>query len=57
MNTYNIEVNGTVIVEKIAQEELQGALNQVRGLVWTSGGNDKNISVILNNNEMPPCND
>lgn len=57
MNTYNIEVNGTIIVEKIAQEELQGALNQVRGLVWTSGGNDDNISVILNNNEIPPCND
>ena len=56
MNTYNIEVNGTVIVEKIAQENLQKTLNQVRGLVWTSGGNDKNISVVLNKKEKH-CND
>lgn len=57
MNTYNIEVNGTVIVEKIAQDNLQNTLNQVRGLVWTSGGNDKDISVVLNKKEVPPCND
>lgn len=57
MTTYNIEVNGTVIVEKISQENLQDTLNQVRGLVWTSGGNDKSISVVLNKNEILPCND
>jgi len=51
MNTYNIQVNGTTIVEKISQENLQKMLNQVRGLVWTSGGNDENISVILNKKE------
>jgi hypothetical protein len=51
MNTYNIEVNGMIIVEKISQEKLQETLNQVRGLVWTSGGNDENISVILNKKE------
>lgn len=51
MNTYNIEVNGITIVEKISQENLQGILNQVRGLVWTSGGNDESITVILNKNE------
>lgn len=51
MNTYSIEVNGTRIAEKISPEKLQETLNQVRGLVWTSGGNDESISVILNKNE------
>lgn len=51
MNTYNIQVNGVTIVEKIAQENLQENLNLIRGLVWTSGGNDENISVILNKRE------
>jgi hypothetical protein len=53
MNTYNIEVNGITIVEKINPEDLDKMLSQVRGLVWTSGGNDENIKVILNKNENP----
>jgi hypothetical protein len=53
MNTYNIEVNGITIVEKITPEDLEGTLNQVRGLVWTSGGNNEDIRVVLNKNENP----
>jgi len=53
MNTYNIEVNGVTIVERINPEDLDGMLNQVRGLVWTSGGKNEDIKVILNNQEDP----
>lgn len=53
MNTYNIEVNGITIVERVNPEDLDGMLNQVRGLVWTSGGNNEDIKVILNNKEDP----
>jgi hypothetical protein len=53
MTTYNIEVNGITIVERVNPEELDDMLNQVRGLVWTSGGNDESIKVILNNTENP----
>lgn len=51
MNTYNIEVNGIKIFEKIPQENLQKSLNQVRGIVWTRGGNDQDILVTLNKKE------
>ena len=51
MNTYNIEVNGTTIVEKINPEDLDGMLNQVRGLVWLNGGGNEDITVSLNNDE------
>lgn len=53
MNTYNIEVNGITIVERVFPEDLDGMLNQVRGLVWTSGGNNEDIKVVLNKNENP----
>ena len=53
MTTYNIEVNGITIVEKINPEDLEGTLNQVRGLVWTSGGKDEDIKVVLNKKEDP----
>lgn len=53
MTTYNIEVNGVTIVEKVNPEDLERTLNQVRGLVWTSGGNNEDIKVILNNWEDP----
>ena len=53
MNTYNISVNGVEVVAQIPQEELQTNLNLVRGLVWTSGGSDKNIEVILNKPDHP----
>jgi hypothetical protein len=51
MNTYNIQVNGVEVVAQVPQEELQKNLNVVRGLVWTSGGSDKDIEVILNTSE------
>lgn len=51
MTTYNIEVNGVTIVERINPEDLDDLLMQVRGLVWTSGGKDEHIKVILNNKE------
>jgi S-DNA-T family DNA segregation ATPase FtsK/SpoIIIE len=40
----------------INKEELEENLKLIRGLVWTSGGNDKCIEVSLNNNE-DHCND
>jgi hypothetical protein len=53
MTTYNIEVNGITIVERVNPDNLDNMLKQVRGLVWTSGGNDDDIKVILNKNEDP----
>jgi len=53
MTTYNIEVNGVTIVERVNPEDLDGMLNQVRGLVWTSGGKNEDIKVVLNNHEDP----
>jgi len=50
MTTYNIEVNGITIVERINPEDLEVTLNQVRGLVWTSGGKNEDIKVVLNKN-------
>lgn len=56
MNTYNIEVKGVKILEEISQEDLQNSLTQVRGLVWTNGGNDQDIKVVLNKDNNH-CND
>jgi len=56
MNTYNISVRGVNIIEEIAQKDLQEKLKLVRGLVWTSGGGNEDITVSLNNNEVP-CNE
>lgn len=53
MNTYNIAVNGVEVIAQIPQENLQENLSLIRGLVWTSGGSDKNIEVILNKPEPP----
>lgn len=55
MNTYNILVRGVNVIEQIAQEDLQENLKLIRGLVWTSGGGNEDITVILNKNEVP-CN-
>jgi hypothetical protein len=49
MNTYNILVDGKNIITEITSDKLEGTLNIVRGLVWTSGGSDINIQVIENN--------
>ena len=48
MNTYNIEVKGVSILDQIPQNDLQENLKLIRGLVWTSGGNDGDIQVELN---------
>ncbi len=54
MNTYNIDVNGISILSQIPQNDLQKNLKLIRGLVWTSGGNDEDIKVTLNKTN-PPC--
>ena len=51
MNTYNISVNGNEILSQVPQNDLQKNLKLVRGLVWTSGGNDEDIEVSLNKDE------
>ena len=48
MNTYNIEVKGITILERVNPEDLDSMLKQVRGLVWTSGGKSEDIKVVLN---------
>ncbi len=54
MNTYNIELKGISILSQIPQNDLQKNLKLIRGLVWTSGGNDEDIKVTLNKTN-PPC--
>jgi hypothetical protein len=51
MNTYNISVKGNEILSQVPQSDLQQNLKTIRGLVWTSGGNDKDIQVELNKDE------
>lgn len=51
MNTYNIQVNGKTILTAIPTEQLEENLKLIRGLVWTSGGNDDSIFVSLNKEE------
>ena len=51
MNTYNVQVNGTVILKKVNKEELDEKLKIIQGLVWTSGGHSEDIQVSLNNDE------
>ena len=54
MNTYNINVKGIKVLCHISQNDLQENLKLIRGIVWTSGGNDKDIEVTLNKTN-PPC--
>jgi hypothetical protein len=51
MNTYNVSVNGKEVLTQIHSEELEGSLKILRGLVWASGGSDKDIEVFLNNTD------
>ncbi len=51
MNTYNIKVNGVSIIQKANIKELEENLKLIRGLVWTSGGNDACIEVSINKDE------
>jgi hypothetical protein len=48
MNTYNVEVNGRVVLTEIPSSKLEEELLVLRGLVWTSGGKEEDIQVILN---------
>lgn len=49
MNTYNLSVDGKQILTQIPSDKLEETLKTIRGLVWTSGGSDKNIKIIENN--------
>ena len=51
MNTYNISVKGNEILSQVPQSNLQENMKTIRGLVWTSGGNDGDIQVELNKDE------
>lgn len=48
MNTYDLNVKGIKIFKNISQKYLQENLNLLRGIVWTSGGNDSDIEIIIN---------
>lgn len=49
MNKYNLFVDGKEILKQVPYEELENNLATLRGLVWTSGGSDKNIRITQNN--------
>jgi hypothetical protein len=53
MNTYNISVKGVKVLGELSPDDIQDNLKLIRGLVWTSGGNDKDIVVSLNKDEQP----
>ena len=48
MNTYNLFVDGKEILKQVPSEELENSLATLRGLVWASGGSDKNIKITQN---------
>jgi hypothetical protein len=52
MNTYNISVEGKVVLTEISNENIEENLKIIRGLVWTNGGSDKDITVSINTNEQ-----
>ena len=52
MNTYNISEKVKHILTQIPTENLEEKLKIIRGLVWTQGGSDKNITVSINTNEQ-----
>ena len=52
MNTYNISVEGRVVLTQISTENIEENLKLIRGLVWTNGGSDKDIIVSINTNEQ-----
>lgn len=52
MNTYNISVEGRVVLTQISTENIEENLKIIRGLVWTNGGSDKDISISININEQ-----
>lgn len=48
MNTYDVSVNGIKVLTQINAEKLKESLITIRGLVWTSGGSDKDIKITEN---------
>lgn len=48
MNTYDINVKGKKIYQKVKFEDLEGKLKNIRGLVWMSGGKDEDIEIVEN---------
>ena len=52
MNTFNISVNGRLVLKKIPSEHLTENLKLIRGLVWTSGGSDDDIEILDNFDEV-----
>ena len=48
MSTFNVSVNGVEVLSQIPPEKLKESLITIRGLVWTSGGSDKNIKITEN---------
>lgn len=49
MNTFNISVNGKQVLTEVPAESLDGELQVIRGLVWTSGGSNEDIKVEMSN--------
>lgn len=47
-NTYNVLVNGKEIIKDVSSDELSNTMKMIRGLVWTQGGSDENITITLN---------
>jgi hypothetical protein len=52
MNTYNISVDGKEVLTEIPIENIENNLKIIRGLVWTQGGSDKDITISINTNEQ-----
>lgn len=48
MNTYDVKVNGKIVLKEIPSSKLEEELLMIRGLVWTSGGKEDDIQVFLN---------
>ena len=48
MNTYDVSVNGKIILQEIKVEDLENKLKEIRGLVWATGGSDRDIEITLN---------
>lgn len=48
MNTYNVQVNGVIILQKVDEKELNEKLKIIQALVCTSGGKLNDIEVVSN---------
>lgn len=48
MTTYEISVNGKLILENVSKKDLKETVKLIRGLVWLTGGSESDIEVVLN---------